>query len=192
MTWLTSNGVDSENLDMGLVGSVERLIVGRSPNASLKVAGGRYVVREYDRLCIGKKPAAPRADFSQRLEVPGRILVVQAGLAVEAVEGRGVVKARGVPGRYPAKATISRKAVGRKSLTVRSWRPGDRMKPMGMSGRRKVKDILIDLKVPLPERWKIPVLECAGEIVWLPGYRVARGWEVGPGEESIGISIIEN
>ena len=191
MTWLTANGLDSENIDMGLVGSIERLMVGRSPNASLKVAGGRCVVREYDRLCISTTGAAPRAAFSHKLKVPGRVLVVQSGLVVEAVEGKGVIKARGMPGCYPVKATISRKAVGRRSLTVRSWRPGDRIKPMGMNGSRKIKDVLIDLKVPAPERSRLPVVECAGEIVWVPGYRVARGWEVGPGEASVGISIIE-
>jgi tRNA(Ile)-lysidine synthetase-like protein len=49
---------------------------------------------------------------------------------------------------------------------------------MGMSGSKKLHDIFADAKVPRNERHRIPVVECRGEIVWLPGYRVARGWEV--------------
>jgi len=68
--------------------------------------------------------------------------------------------------------------VGRKRLYVRSWRAGDRIRPLGMAGTKKLQDIFVDAKVPADRRARIPVLECGGELVWLPGYRVARGWEV--------------
>jgi hypothetical protein len=47
-----------------------------------------------------------------------------------------------------------------------------------MAGSRKVQDILTDQKVPREVRAGVPVLECDGEIVWIPGYRIARGWEL--------------
>jgi len=37
----------------------------------------------------------------------------------------------------------------------------------------------VDSKVPRRVRTRIPVLECAGSIIWLPGYRTARGWNAG-------------
>lgn len=36
----------------------------------------------------------------------------------------------------------------------------------------------MDQKVPRDSRDRIPVFECRGDIVWIPGYRIARGWEV--------------
>lgn len=191
MTWLVANGVSSEDVDLGLIASVEKLVVSRKANASMKVSGGIHIVREYDRLCIGKMKHAPIPSFSCKLPVPGRTYLPAAGLAVEAVEGRGVIKERGKPGIYPARATISRKALGRKKLTVRSWKAGDRMKPGGMKGSKKIKDILMDQKVPAAARARVPVVECGGDIVWLPGFRVARDWMVEPGERSVGLTIRE-
>ena len=52
------------------------------------------------------------------------------------------------------------------------------MAPLGLQGTKKLQDIFTDAKVPREQRRQIPVVECRGEIVWLPGYRVARGWEV--------------
>src|SRR5690606_12410727 len=43
-------------------------------------------------------------------------------------------------------------------LTVRSWQDGDRFRPMGMQGNKKISDYLISLKVPLPEKRRVPVV----------------------------------
>jgi len=30
----------------------------------------------------------------------------------------------------------------------------------------------------------VPIIVCRGEIVWIPGFRIAQGWEVRPDEPS--------
>lgn len=71
--------------------------------------------------------------------------------------------------------------------------PGDRMAPLGMTGTRKLQDILTDLKVPKMQRTDVPVVVCEGEIIWLPGYRIARGWEVdGTKGKSIHLTVEQN
>lgn len=57
-------------------------------------------------------------------------------------------------------------------LHVRTRLDGDRMVIKNMSGSRKIKDILIDCKVPMHDRdsWPI-VLDSASNIVWLPGLK---------------------
>jgi tRNA(Ile)-lysidine synthase len=51
-------------------------------------------------------------------------------------------------------------------LYIRSRKPGDFINPLGMKGRKKIKDILIDKKVPAHLRKTIPVFEEKnGEIV---------------------------
>jgi tRNA(Ile)-lysidine synthase len=54
-------------------------------------------------------------------------------------------------------------------LLVRFPRPGDRMRPFGMKGRKKLSDLFIDRKIPLRLRAGTPVLEIANEIVWVAG-----------------------
>ena len=62
-------------------------------------------------------------------------------------------------------------------LTVRPLRTGDRIRPFGAGGvensrdgGKKVKEILIDRKVPREARWGRPVVcDAAGAILWIPG-----------------------
>lgn len=58
------------------------------------------------------------------------------------------------------------------SLAVRSRRPGDRFLPFGAPGERKLKEFLIDAKVPSDIRDRIPLL-VSGEdtILWVAGLR---------------------
>ena len=60
-------------------------------------------------------------------------------------------------------------------LTVRTRRLGDRMYLKGTNGRKKLKDIFIDKKIPLDERdlWPV-VVDAKGEIVWLPGLQKSK------------------
>lgn len=57
-------------------------------------------------------------------------------------------------------------------LLVRSFRPGDRFRPLGLSGFQKLKKFFIDRKVPFSQRKNIPILECSGKIIWVAGYRI--------------------
>lgn len=57
---------------------------------------------------------------------------------------------------------------------VRTFRPGDRIQPLGMSGRKKVKDIFIDEKIPLSRRARTPLVFCGGELIWIVGLRISH------------------
>ena len=54
-------------------------------------------------------------------------------------------------------------------LLVRSFRHGDRVQPIGMTGTRKVHDVFIDRKVPRDRRATWPIIESARGILWIPG-----------------------
>jgi tRNA(Ile)-lysidine synthase len=56
-------------------------------------------------------------------------------------------------------------------LTVRNPVPGDRFKPWGLQGTRKLKKVLIDLKIPRDLRKRLPLLLKGDEILWIPGVR---------------------
>lgn len=50
-------------------------------------------------------------------------------------------------------------------LLIRSWQQGDRFKPLGMKGQKKVSDFLISQKVPLTLKHKVPVIEDADKSI---------------------------
>ncbi|MEL6539610.1 MAG: tRNA lysidine(34) synthetase TilS [Bacteroidota bacterium] len=63
-------------------------------------------------------------------------------------------------------------------LQVRRWQPGDYFYPLGMQGRKKVSDFLIDIKVPRLLKERTYVITSAGQIVWVVGYRIDDRFKV--------------
>ena len=58
-------------------------------------------------------------------------------------------------------------------LVVRTRRDGDRFRPFGMKGTRKVKDYFGDLGLPMEVRDRVPIVATEDEIVWIAGYAVS-------------------
>lgn len=57
-------------------------------------------------------------------------------------------------------------------LIIRTRRNGDRISLKGMTGSKKVKDIFIDMKIPLAQRDEWPIVtDREGRIIWLPGLK---------------------
>ena len=64
-------------------------------------------------------------------------------------------------------------------LEVRSRRPGDRFRPLGLRGRKKLQDFLVDRKVPRRDRDAVPiVVDSTDRIVWVAGYAIDKAFRV--------------
>ncbi len=63
-------------------------------------------------------------------------------------------------------------------IRIRNWQEGDVFKPLGMKGKQKISDFLINNKVPLSEKKKVLVLLVENEIAWLIGYRISNDFRV--------------
>jgi len=122
----------------------------------------------------GSPPKAVRP-FELRLSLPG---------TVEAPHGAWSVTAEGP---MPPLASVdhgSRTVVVDAGdlgahLIVRERRPGDRLRPLGAPGRRKVQDVLIDRKVPRDDRDRVPIVTTEdGQIVWVAGEVLAEPFRV--------------
>jgi tRNA(Ile)-lysidine synthase len=57
-------------------------------------------------------------------------------------------------------------------LIVRTFQPGDRFTPLGMTGTQKVKDFFINHKVPRSDRSRCPILLNRDKIIWIVGHRI--------------------
>ena len=67
------------------------------------------------------------------------------------------------------------------TLTLRNWRHGDRLDPLGMGGRhKKVSDIFSDAKVPRDARKSVPIVADEAGILWVVGHCVAERAKVTP------------
>ena len=147
------------------------LVAGPAPNARLDLPGGLEARREYERLVVGRRrpPGGGAAAREIELDVPGDTFIEWARCAVEA----GVVDAslNGAPpveGIDPLTAYFDLDAL-RLPLVCRTRRSGDRLRPFGMEGRKKLKDLFMDRKVPGRLRDKALVIASADEIIWVAG-----------------------
>lgn len=61
---------------------------------------------------------------------------------------------------------------------MRSWKNGDRIKPLGMKGSKLVSNVLTDSKVSFIAKEKIVVLTWEDEILWIVGIRSSRHGKV--------------
>jgi tRNA(Ile)-lysidine synthase len=62
----------------------------------------------------------------------------------------------------------------RPPLRVRGWRDGDRFRPLGMDGRKKLQDFFVDEKIPRSLRKRMPLLVDQETIHWVIGYRTSE------------------
>jgi tRNA(Ile)-lysidine synthase len=132
------------------------LALSRQGTAALDLPGGLRAVAEYGtlrfQLGADAEPPAPVP-----LAVPG---TAQFGdWTVEARAGGG--------GEVELRADAVAAAV-----TVRGWRDGDRMRPLGLGGTKTLQDLFTDRKVPRALRRSLPVVEVGGEIAWVAGVAV--------------------
>ena len=70
-------------------------------------------------------------------------------------------------------------------LTVRHWRQGDRFRPFGMKGTKKLSDYFNDHKFSLLQKLSTPIVEMQGRIVWIAGERAADDFRVTPSSRRI-------
>ncbi|AHG90577.1 tRNA(Ile)-lysidine synthase [Gemmatirosa kalamazoonensis] len=72
-----------------------------------------------------------------------------------------------------------------RSLAVRPWRAGDRMRVVGGQAARRVKRFFADARVPARERDGWPVVLMDDEIVWIPGVRRSDAATDRPGRPGV-------
>lgn len=114
--------------------------------------------------------------FSDHIPAGSKEFMLEPGLEMNGWSCFEIIAEQ--PEQYSGhEALIDRKLVSEK-LTVRNWNAGDKIRPLGFSGTRKVSDVLTEMKIPSDEKPNYPVLTCNDEIVWIPGYRIAEKFKV--------------
>jgi len=159
--------------------SVERLLDLACGGTGRKVElpGGAVAERSYNTVTFhGQAPAEEGGGWSVELAVPG-VADLPSGDSLEAE----LLAADGL-GEPPPGSSVEHldyDTVGAPAaLTVRGRRDGDRFTPLGMSGTKKVKDLLMGERVPQRERSRAAVVLSGEKIVWVAPYRIDEAAKV--------------
>jgi tRNA(Ile)-lysidine synthase len=129
--------------------------------------------REGGRLVLCPAPqCGDGPPFSYTLTVPGELDLPELGLRLR------LDRQPPAPWMYhgaPDRAGLDLPLVAGDRVVVRSRREGDRVHPLGAAGTRRLKDLLIDHRVPRSRRDRLPLV-CVGTdggtIAWVPGVTV--------------------
>ena len=68
-------------------------------------------------------------------------------------------------------------------LTVRPWRDGDRIRPLGLGGSKALQDLFTDRKVPRSLRRTLPVVTSGNRVAWVAGVAVSEEFAAAPGSD---------
>ncbi len=65
-------------------------------------------------------------------------------------------------------------------LIIRKTQTGDSFYPLGLNGKKKVSDFMIDEKIPVNLKRRVLILESAKNVVWIIGQRIDDRYKVTP------------
>ncbi len=160
--------------------SMLNLIDGEAPNSTLHLPNRVEFRREYDHILI-QKSTNGRAPFEYEVAVPGHtaLPLLDAEMIATVIDHpiNCAVADKFPDGKFQAVFDLDRLQL---PLKLRQRRDGDRFHPFGMRGRKTLKDLLIDAKIPRQERGRVPVLVNGDGIIWVVGYRTSEPFKVRP------------
>lgn len=152
------------------------IIQNRTPSLTIHTGGSLQMRREYDELLFTENSQSDSfGETSYPFVIPktsGEIMISEAGLTIEYGIHKWPLDAKneaGIMGRDGSIAAFDLEGISF-PLCVRTRKPGDRMKPFGLKGTKKVKNIFIDQKISPSRRLVHPlVVDSQDQLLWIPG-----------------------
>ncbi len=155
----------------GHLAAIDSLLHGERPQGELHLPRA-WVGRRYERLQLRPGAPVPSEPFLIEVAGPGRFSLPGGGVIEVSLVDQAGQEGIGV-------AEFDAAAIGF-PLQLRNFRPGDRFRPAGSAGAKKLKDFFIDRRVEKEERRRLPLL-VGPEILWLAGLRRCEGYRPAAG-----------
>ncbi len=161
-------------------GALERTLglMWKETGSKAELGGGLNAVRDRDTLTVRCEP--PPVLPMERAFQMGTTVQTELGVLSSDLMERGNV-------RFTRNSNIEYVDAERlpQTLTLRTWREGDRFRPLGMTGEKKISDFLIDSKVPLDKKRDVLVVADGDTVIWVCGMRLDDRYKVGPETRSV-------
>ena len=164
-------------LGRGRAAEVTRL-AGRPEGGTVELGGGLVASCEsgFVRFLVDAPDAAPQPTD---LTVPGRTRL--GDWEVRAELRRGPLEPSG-----PDVATLDAGALDGR-IVVRTWRDGDRIRPLGMKGHKTLQDLFTDAGVPRSLRRTVPVVTVDDDVAWVVGVAVSEDFRIGDDADRVAL-----
>ncbi len=145
-------------------------IASGKPGKSIRFPGGIEALRVSERLLV-RKIGLSSPDYSDDEVVASEPGTYEIGpFTLEIAMSNEVDRSSPSPGEHDFVRMDAGKI--RWPVRIRFWRPGDRFRPLGMQGSKKLQDFFTDSKIPKAKRQDIPLLCDSEKICWVAGLRI--------------------
>lgn len=119
----------------------------------------------------------PALDAPVALAIPGEAALADGWRVAARLLVRAALPADWAQAVQPRLAYLDAAKLGA-SILLRARQPGDWLVPLGMTGRQKVSDLLINTRVPAACRERLPLLTVQGQVAWVLGVRTDQRYAV--------------
>lgn len=162
--------------------SVSKLAASPHPQGELHLPGGFRVRKTYGKLSFSIAENQRPAGYRITIYGPGTFHLneIHRSLSVEYIDTHPDTGFHASPDTALFDADNIQFP-----LVLRNFQPGDRFIPLGMKGRKKIKDFFIDLKIPSGERTRIPILTSGDLPIWICGHRIDDRFKITPETKAI-------
>jgi tRNA(Ile)-lysidine synthase len=147
------------------------------PGQRLERIGAAVVLTGRVAGAEGRAPVEVSNLFRFPLSIPGEVALPDGSIVSAEAAGRAV---SATAGNDASKDTaLVRSDLCHGSLAVRNRRPGDRFRPVGLGGQKKLQDYFVDRKVARNRRDAVPlVVDATDRIVWVAGFGIDEAFRV--------------
>ncbi len=180
---------DSTRLRETHLVAMEHLALDGKGGRSLELPGSVVLRQEYDHLALTLNPEQecpyPELEGTHPIVFP-----VEPGVHTAASVGNWIITMYAGTARQKPDwgsiesgdewiACLNLVSIGN-GATMRGWRPGDRIQPLGMTGQKKLQDLFTDLRIPRSWRERVPLFATEKGIAWVVGHRIADWAKISP------------
>lgn len=178
--WLQLNGV-SKHFNAA---SFSLLLTHLIESKSFRMNAGEnyFMISSNNTLSLEPTESEPSPSFHEISLVPGTSLPIPQGRILKAEEVvltpalRQLIFSGKIDPAHEAYLNYDRQI---SRFILRLWKPGDRYRPLGSPGTRKLQDMFTDKKIPLGKRRSLPVIyEQDKGIAWCPGLPIAEPFKI--------------
>jgi len=150
----------------GHIDAVVELCLDRQSSGEVTLPGGVRARREYSRLTFARAERQHSSGYWRAIALEGVTPLREASIELHSrlLPSDSVA----LPADLDA-AVFDLGELPVQGLFVRAAVRGDRIRPFGVEGTRKVSDVFVDRKVPRARRIVWPVVVSGDDVLWLPG-----------------------
>lgn len=158
-----------------------------APGKEIHLPRGLRIKKSYDTFWIAERiPSFPQGGGVEvPLQVPGETLVPGLGFVFQAEIWPWESFQKGFSDCFSNYQVCYDYDKIKLPLFVRTRRAGDRIRPFGLQGTKKLKKLFGELKIPPEERDWIPLVTSSREIYWVVGHRRSDAAQLSPATRRI-------